>query len=182
MSNKKEILNDVTGEILAAPKFRSMWSNPYGFEGLDYSNELEDVYEEIAPYALDAKTGGLLNNSSIPKVVKTGQVNVKEKINSFAKEVDLYSILEKFAYSNDPALLNARACSYGDISNFPDNLNDYAQYVNKHVDNLKSLNPELGKMVIDDSYSAEDIEKRANEIFNERIKAQNNDVKKEGNE
>ena len=169
MSNK---VNDATGEIIEEPKFRSMWSNPLGIKGQDLSNELEDVYQEIQPFAVDPKTGEFLNNSSIPKVIKTGQINVQEKIQSFASDVELYHILEKFAYSEDSAIINQKACAYGDISEMPDNLNDYAQFVNKHIDNLTSLNPELAKMVLDESSTPEQIEAKAKEIYQARIEAQ----------
>ena len=171
-------INEATGEVISSPKFRSMWSNPFGIIGQDLSKETEDVFEEIAPYAIDPKTGKFLNDSSVPKLIKTGEVNVHDKIQSFASEVDLYKILEKFAYSGDTALLNARSCDYGDISSLPDNLNDYALMVNAHIDKLTALCPELAKMVIDDKISPEEIEAKANEIYNKRLadlKANNDD-------
>lgn len=169
MSNK---IIDASGEVIDEIIFRSMWSNPFGIEGQDLSNELEDVYQEIQPFAVDPKTGEFLNNSSIPKVVKTGQINVQEKIQSFATDVELYHILEKFAYSEDSAIINQKPCAYGDISEMPDNLNDYAQFVNKHIDKLTSLNPELAKMVLDESATPEQIEAKAKEIYQARIEAQ----------
>ena len=169
MSNK---INNASGEVIEDPKFRSMWSNPFKIKEQDLSNEVEDVYQEIQPFAVDAKTGEFLNNSSIPKVVKIGQINVQEKIQSFANDVDLYHILEKFAYSEDKSLINQKECAYGDISEMPDNLNDYAQFVNKHIDNLTSLNPDLAKMVIDESSTPEQIEAKAKEIYQARIEAQ----------
>lgn len=167
------IIDDATGEVCLKQKFRSVWSNPFGMIKQDLSNEFEDTFQEIEPYAIDPKTGKFLNDSSVPKIVSTGKVNVKEKIQSFAKEVDLYSILEKFAYSGDSALLNARPCDYGDISDMPDNLNDFALRVNAQLDKLTSLNPDLAKMVIDDKYTAQDIENKANEIAKARIDATN---------
>lgn len=169
----KEIINDVTGEVLETPKFRSMWCNPFGIIKQDNSSHFEDVYTEIPAYAIDPETGKLLNDSSVPKLVKTGKIDVWEKIQSVKKEADLYSILEKFAYSGDNSLLNARPCSYGDISNIPDNINDYTKFVDAHFKNLKSLNPELAKMVIDDSISSEIIENKANDILNNRIESIN---------
>ena len=164
----KEILKNDTGEVLETPKFRSMWFNPYGIETQDLSNELEDTFEEISAFAVDASTGDLLNKSSIPVLKQTGKVNVWEKIQSFAKEVDLYNILEKFAYSGDKALIEARECQYGDISDMPDNLNDYCLLVNKQFNKIKSLDPELADMVLDENVKAEDIEAKANEILKSR--------------
>lgn len=164
----KQVVSD-TGEVLEAPKFRSMWFNPYGITGQDLSNELEEVFEEIPAYAVDPKTGALLNGSSVPVIVPKGKINVHDKIQSFAQEVDLYHILEKFAYSGDQAIINARECQYGDISEMPDNLNDYCQLVNKQFNKIKSLNPELAKMIIDENASPEAIEAKANEIYQMRL-------------
>ena len=169
--NDNVSINETTGELIEKPKFRSMWCNPYGIITQDLSNEFEDVYEELEPFAIDPKTGNFLNNSSVPKIVKTGKVNVHEKIQSFREDVDLYRILERFAYSEDNALLNARQCAYGDISNLPDDLNGFAQLVNMQLDKLTEMNPELAKLVIDDKATSEDIEKKANDILKQRIEA-----------
>ena len=63
--------------------------------------------------------------------------------------------------------MNARECGYGDLTQLPDNLNDFAQYVRNNFKALDNLNPELAKLVIDDKISPEDIEKKANEIYND---------------
>lgn len=176
--SKNQVINE-TGEVLEAPKFRSMWFNPYGFEGLDLSRVEEDVYTEIAAFAVDPATGDLLNNKSVPVLKKTGKVNVKEKIQSFAKDVDLYHILEKFAYSGDTAIINARECSYGDISVIPDNLNDLSSMCKLQFDKINKINPELAKMIIDEKFTAEQIEAKANEILKSRLDAAKASVPKE---
>lgn len=165
------VVDEASGEVIEVPKFRTMWSNPYGCIKQDLSNEIEDVYEEIAPFAIDAKTGKFLNDSSVPKIVNTGKVNVHERIQSYANEVDLYKILEKFAYSGDQAIINARECSYGDIADFPSDLNGFAHLVDAQFDKLNKINPELAKMIIDDKYSYDDISKKADEILKARIEA-----------
>lgn len=170
----KNVVNSNTGEVIEIPQFGSMWYNPYGIKGQDLSNEFEEVFEEIPAYAIDPNTGEFLNNSSVPKVVSRGRINVHDKIQSFASDVDIYKILEKFAYSNDMAIINARECQYGDISDFPEDLNGFAQLVNKQFDKLNSINPELAKMVIDDNVDSSAIEAKANEILQSRL----NDIKK----
>lgn len=167
----KQIIDKETGEITEKVVFRSMWCNPVPYTGIDLSNEFEEVFEEVAPYAIDVATGEIINKSSVPTLISKGKVNVQERINSFAKEVDLYSILEKFAYSEDPSIINVRQCQYGDIASLPNNLNDFAVYVNNNMDKLKEMNPELATMVVDPNISSEAIQARANEIMQERIKA-----------
>ena len=43
--------------------FRTMWSNPLGIKGEDYSYEFQDLIEEIPPFTKDEK-GEWLNDSS----------------------------------------------------------------------------------------------------------------------
>lgn len=189
MSNKNVSpeINEATGEIIGDAScdsekvvFRSMWSNPYGFETQDLSNEFEEVFEEVPAYAVDPCTGKFLNNSSVPKIISKGKINVQERIQSFEKEVDLYSILEKFAYSGDTALLNARKCDYADLSELPNDLNGFALFTKSQFDKLKSMNPDLAKLVVDENVSAEDIESKANDILKERVKASNVDEAAKG--
>lgn len=180
MSNEKasyEVKED-TGEVIennsytpgqGRVAFRTMWSNPYGITAQDLSREIEDVYTEITPYAVDPDTGNFLNDSSVPKIVKTGTINVQERIQSFSKEVDLYSILEKFAYSDDPALVNARPCAYGDLSELPNDLNGFSMFVNAQFNKLNDMNPELAKMVVDENVTADQIQAKAREILDARI-------------
>lgn len=182
MSNEKasiEVKED-TGEIIednsytsgqGRVAFRTMWFNPYGITAQDLSREIEDVYTEITPYAVDPETGKFLNDSSVPKILKTGTINVQERIQSFANEVDLYSILEKFAYSDDPALVNARPCAYGDLSELPNDLNGFSMFVNAQFNKLNDMNPELAKMVVDENVSADQIQAKAKEILDARIAA-----------
>ena len=102
-----EEINDLTGEVIEKPKFRSMWFNPFGCATVDCSSHFEESFVELPPYAVDPKTGEFLNNSSVPKLISKGKIDVWERIQSFKKEVDLYSILEKFAYSGDSAWFTA---------------------------------------------------------------------------
>lgn len=180
MQNKVDSpeINEATGEVIGDAscnskkvEFRSMWSNPFDSITQDLSNEFEEVYQEIPAYAVDPKTGEFLNNSSVPKIISIGKVNVQERIQSFEKETDLYSILEKFAYSGDISLLNARECGYADISELPNDLNGFAQYTRANFNKLKDMNPELANMILDETKSPEDIEAKAKEIFKERVEA-----------
>ena len=180
MSNKNDSpeINEATGEVIGDAScdnkkvvFRSMWFNPYGTEKQDLSNQFEEVFEEVPPYAVDPVTGKFLNDSSVPKIISKGKINVQERIQSFEKEVDLYSILEKFAYSGDTSLLNARQCGYADLSDLPNDLNGFAQFTKLQFDKLRGMNPDLAKMIVDETVSAEDIESKANDILKERVEA-----------
>lgn len=165
-------VNNETGEVLESGyKYNSAFNSIEEIKGQDLSREEEEIFEEVAPFAIDPATGEFLNKTSRPLIVSKGKINIQEKISSFGREVDLYSILEKFAYSGDTALLNARECSYGDISELPDNLNDFAKFVDMQYDKLKELNPELAAMVINENVKPGDIEARAIEIMNERNEA-----------
>ena len=162
-----------TGEIKAGinkSKFRSMWFNPYKSDPQDLSNEFEDTFIEIAPFTRDEK-GNWLNDSSVPKLVPNGKINIQERIQSFKDDVDIYKILERFAYTGDMALFNQRPSMDNDIdiSNLPDNLNDFNDVFNNMKDTLGSLHPDLAKMVLDDKTSFADIEAKAQSIYNDRL-------------
>ena len=167
--------------------FRTMWFNPYGIKSFDLSNEYEEIFEEVPPFTVDVETGKLLNDTNQPKLISKGFVNVNERIQSYAKECDIYSILERFAASGDTSLINARDCQFGDVSDIPRNLNDIALYTKSLLNNLDNINPELAKMIMDSNVSPADIEKKANDIYQSRIdefnKANNvnDDIKKEEN-
>ena len=171
-----EVLDEVKERVFISP-FSKLKYDPIIYD--DCSNPYAEVFEEVPPYAIDPNSGKFLNDSSQPKLISKGKINIQEKIQSFAKEVDLYSILEKFAYGEDASLLNARPCQYGDISDLPNDLNSYAAYVDAHFKKLQEMNPELARKVLDENISAESIEKEAESILNERISNLNNEnVKK----
>lgn len=157
-----------TGESVS---FRTAYNPVVEPTFLDLSCEEEDIFEEVAPFAVDVKTGKFLNESSVPKIISKGKINIQDKIQSFAKEVDMYSILEKFAYSGDTSFLNARDCSYGDLSQLPNDLNGFANYTRDTYNKLAEINPEIAKMILDDKVSSEDIQNKVNEIVKAREEA-----------
>lgn len=152
MSSK---VDQVTGEV----KF--VFPSPYSEmkkSSQDLSNEFEDVFEEIPPYSVDIKTGDLINKTSLPIIKKVGKVNVQEKIQSFADEVDIYKILERVAISGDTNLLNRRIGSFGDFVNLPDNLNDFNDYVKKAFSNSSNLPDDLIKAALNNSIKSGELE------------------------
>ena len=175
-----------TGEVkdvmaFQKPIFRNQWCNPYKPIFQDLSNEFEDTYEEIPPFSRDEK-GNWLNDTSVPKLVSTGKINIQERIQSFFDDVDIYKILERFAYTGDMALFSQRE-SYEndiDISSIPTNFNDFNDYYNHFRDELSKVNPDIARLILDDKVLSSDIEAKAKDIFNERLNKYNeiNDVNK----
>lgn len=164
----KDEKNEVSGSKFVNPLSNYRYSLDGDFYE-DLSDPFVEVFEEVPAYALDPNTGKFLNETSQPKIISKGKINVQEKIDSFGREVDIYSILEKFAYGDDSSLLNARPCQYGDISSLPNDLNGYAEFVNAHYKNLFNMNPELAKKVLDESIPAESIENEANKLYQLRL-------------
>lgn len=161
-------------------KFNSLFT-PVEKTGLDYSNQFEDVYEELPPYAIDVETGEFLNKSSAPVVLKTGQINVYEKIQSYADDVDIYKILEKFALSGDTSLINRTVGSFGDFVNIPDNINDFSKLIDNNIKSLKKLDPKLANAVVSENIDKSDLEALIKEqVAAALIKAQNNNNNVEG--
>lgn len=156
------------------PIFRSQWCNPYEPIYQDLSNEYEETFEEIPPYTKDEK-GNWLNDTSVPKLVPTGKINIQERIQSFYDDVDIYKILERFAYTGDMGLFNQRE-SYDtdiDISSIPTNFNDFNDYYNHFRDELSKVNPDIARLILDDKVLSSDIEEKAKNIFNERLNKYN---------
>ncbi len=137
-------------------KFNSMFGPGVDKTGLDYSNTKEPIYTEIPPYTKD-ENGEWLNESSFPKIVQTGYIDVQEKIQSYADDVDIYKILERFAYSGDTTLINRSHGIYTDVSNIPDNLHAFNEYVGSNLEALKNIDPDLAKAILSEDSTESDI-------------------------
>ena len=60
-------------------------------------------------------------------IEKSGEINLYAYINSFAESVDINVLLARFTAGDKEALIQ-RAANYIDISNVPQNLNDYIEF------------------------------------------------------
>lgn len=137
-------------------KFNSMYGPGVPKTGLDYSRTKEPVYTEVPPYAMNEK-GEFINKSSFPMLVKTGEVDVQEKIQSYAKEVDIYSILERFSMTGDVSILNRSVGSYMDISDLPSDIHAFDEYVLHNIEALKKVDPELAQVILNEDSTEESI-------------------------
>lgn len=137
--------------------------------GQDLSNEYEDVYTEIAPYAKD-ENGKFINDTSEPILKKTGRVNIQEKIQSFADECDIYKILEKAALAGTD--LRYKEDQAVDLSAIPTNYNDYNDWIKRNYDFLSKMPKDIASTLLKDDFDIE--------AYNEAVKAYNEkNVKKE---
>lgn len=66
-------------------------------------------------------------------LIKTGEYDAYELIQSFARECDINLILEKYAITGDPAVLNQRDKQYSDVI-LPDNVFEAAEQVHQVID------------------------------------------------
>lgn len=132
---------------MAQIRFNYMYGPGVEKTGQDLSRTKEDVFEELPPFAMDDK-GTFLNKSSFPKLVKTGQVDVQERIQSFANDVDIYHILERLIMSGEQ--LPAPVCdgSIYDYSMIPDNIHDFQAYIDSSIGELAKLSPDLAKAIL----------------------------------
>lgn len=163
-------------------RFNSMYGPGVVKTGQDLSNTKEAVYTEVAPFAYDNETGEFLNKSSFPKLVKTGEVDVQEQIQSFKDDVDIYKILERVAMSGDTietsSLVNVRkGLSDIDITNIPNNIHDFENFVGSSIANLKKVSPELAAAVLNEGSSEADIKTAIDNYINSL--ATKEEVKKE---
>ena len=82
--------------------------NPAGREPQDLSRETEDVYVQVEPFAYDKETGDVINSTNRPIRIKSGSVNVYEKIQSYAADCDIYSVSAKeptFLFNKDSSFV-----------------------------------------------------------------------------
>ena len=153
-------------------KFPTMFENENEKTGLDYSNPYEDVYEEIPPYT-KGHDGKWLNDTSEPIIVKTGKINIQEKIDSFKDEVDIYKILERVAMSGEDISCRGNQCF--DISSIPTNINDFTDYVSAHMEILQSLPKEISSLIIKDDFNQADLD-LAIKNYNDKLNEEKNQV------
>lgn len=71
-------------------------------------------------------------------LIKTGEYDAYELIQSFARECDINLILEKYAITGDPAVLNQREKQYSDVI-LPDNVFEAAEQVHQVIEWFDSL-------------------------------------------
>ena len=136
-------------------KFNSMYGPGVEKTGLDYSNRLEPIFTEIAPFAMD-NDGNFLNKSSFPLIKETGKVDVFEKIQSYKDDVDIYKILERMAFAGEEPQGMPHTGEIYDYSNIPNNIHDFENYVGDSVERLKDLSPDLARVILaKDSTTAE---------------------------
>lgn len=130
---------------------------------VDASNPMVEQYMAVEPYAVDAKTGECLNSSPIVKLVKCDSINIQERIQSFARECDLYTILERYAVSGDSSLLNRNVMSFADIVGIPDNKNDFNEFIQAHIIGLSKTNPEIAQQLLKNDIDYNSIKKMIDE-------------------
>ena len=136
-----------TKEIKETIRFNYMYGPGVEKTGQDLSRTKEDVFEELPPFAMDAD-GKFLNKSSFPKLVKTGQVDVQERIQSFAQDVDIYHILERMTMAGESLPAPLADGSIYDYSMIPDNIHDFQAYIDSSIGELAKLSPELAKAIL----------------------------------
>ena len=133
-------------------KFPTMFHSEHLRTAQNLSNPYEDVYVEYPPYAKDEK-GAFINPSSVPKLVKSGRINIQEKIQSYADDVDIYRILERMALQGQLMDQVAVSDNVVDFSNVPDNINDFSAWVRAQYEDLTKLPKELSSLLIKDDFN-----------------------------
>lgn len=158
--------------------FRSMWSNPLGVKKEDYSDPFQDLIEEIPPFTKNEK-GEWLNDSSVPKFVKRGKINVQESIQSYADDVDIYKILERFAATGDESIINRNVGFYADISQVPTNFNDFQDYLLSNSKTLNLFPDELKKAILNgDNINTDMLDEATKKIAKEHYGVDFDNIKK----
>ena len=141
---------------MAQVRFNSMYGPGVQKTGQDLSRTKEDVFEELPPFAMDSE-GNFLNKSSNPKVLRVGEVDVQERIQSYANDVDIYHILERLTLSGDSLPQPLADGKVYDYSMIPDNIHDFEKYINNSIGTLSKVSPALAKAILNADSSEADI-------------------------
>lgn len=128
--------------------FRSMFSNPVERTGVDLSRKYATQYQLVRPFSKDEK-GKFINESPFNRLIELGKVDIEESIQSYYDSTNFSKLIERYVLSGyDPRIVDVRVGQYADISNIPDNLNEF----NAYFDSLKmeNLSPELQRAILSD--------------------------------
>lgn len=131
-------------------KYKSQWHNNDLKKVVDYSERTEMTYQEIAPFSIDPETGEFLNKTPLPKLIPLGLVDVQERIDSFKKDVDVYTILEKVLITGDESLLKRKQAVFTDVYDLPDNIHELTELYQK----ISTLDVESIKNKLEDAGEA----------------------------
>ena len=156
---------------MAQVRFNSMYGPGVQKTGQDLSRTKEDVFEELPPFAMDSD-GNFLNKSSNPKIVKVGEVDVQERIQSFADDVDVYHILERLTLSGESLPQPLADGQVYDYSMIPDNIHDFERYINNSIGTLSKVSPALAKAILNSDSTEADL-KAAIDAYVDEVKAAN---------
>ena len=129
-------------------KFRSLLNNDFPFNGEDLSRVTEYVYSYVNPISYDLSTGECLNKDNVRKLVKTGEINIDEKINSYADDVDFYKMFDKFQLTGDSSFIRRRVGWFGDLTHIPDNINDFNKKMDSYTNTLKSTDTTIASAIL----------------------------------
>lgn len=99
---------------------------------IEPGSSTRDLYQELPPFTIDKDSGKILNPTSQIKLVKVGEEDIQEKINSYydscCLQVQLAHIEDGSA---DSSSLNAVKGQYLDISEVPTDVDDLIKYLDK---------------------------------------------------
>lgn len=137
------------------------------------------IYKEIKPGTFD-KDGNILNKEDHNILIEAGEEDLQAKIDSFRDSVDIYKLIEKFILTGDESYINQKQGQYMDISDLPDNINDFQDFKKKALEKASTFDEDLTKnIVVNQGISDSDLdayiqEKVKAEMAKQQLK--NNDV------
>lgn len=150
------------------------------FIGSDLSCEYNQTYIEIPPFTKNEK-GEWINDSAVSKWVKGDKLNVVEYVQSFRDSVDLSKIIDLVSKTGDTTLLNRRQGFYADITDIPQNQNDFNDKINNFIDVLSGIDKDIAKEVINGNMSNDEIYNLINTKYLQKSenKVEEKEVKKD---
>lgn len=98
---------------------------------IEVSDKFRNTYKEVPPFAVDPETGDILNKTTEVQLVKSDPIDIQADVDSYFDSVDLKTNIVRLSRQGiDPtvALNDTRNALYADLSQLPDNINDWKNF------------------------------------------------------
>lgn len=113
---------------------------------IDCYQQFRETFKEVPPLAVDPETGDILNKSHEVQLVKCDPIDIQDEVDSYFDSVDLKTNIIRLSRQGiDPskALEIATPEIYADISQLPDNINDWKGFFAEKAEQKAQLDIQI---------------------------------------
>lgn len=110
--------------------------------------QFRQTYKEVPPLAVDPQSGDIMNKTHDVQLVKSDPIDIQDDIDSYFDSVDLKTNIVRLSKQGiDPvAALNVPCADvYADISQLPDNINDWKAFFADKAEQKAALDIQIAE-------------------------------------